>query len=87
MTFRTFLSRYAIFVALAIECLVVGLATDSFFTSANLVNVLRQPSVREQFEATAQTVVGSTPAELAATVSRDLERMEAVFKRSGLPKR
>ncbi len=42
MTIRTFLSRYAIFVALALECLVVGLATDSFFTSANLVNVLRQ---------------------------------------------
>ena len=42
MTFRRFLSRYAIFVALAIECLVVGLATDTFFTQANLVNVLRQ---------------------------------------------
>lgn len=42
MTFRAFLSRYAIFVALAIECLVVGLATDSFFTAANLGNVLRQ---------------------------------------------
>ena len=37
-----FLSRYAIFVALALECLIVGLATDTFFTSANLVNVLRQ---------------------------------------------
>jgi ribose/xylose/arabinose/galactoside ABC-type transport system permease subunit len=36
------LSRYAIFIALAIECLVVGLATDTFFTQANLVNVLRQ---------------------------------------------
>jgi ribose transport system permease protein len=42
MTFRRFLSRYAIFVALAIECLNVGLATDTFFTQANLVNVLRQ---------------------------------------------
>ncbi|ODS56515.1 MAG: hypothetical protein ABS36_08060 [Acidobacteria bacterium SCN 69-37] len=30
------------FVALALECLIVGLATDTFFTSANLVNVLRQ---------------------------------------------
>lgn len=35
-------SRYAIFVALVIECLVVGLATDTFFTQANLLNVLRQ---------------------------------------------
>lgn len=42
MTLRRFLSRYAIFVALALECLIVGLATDTFFTSANLVNVLRQ---------------------------------------------
>lgn len=52
-----------------------------------IVNVLRQPSVREQFEATAQTVVGSTPGELADVVSRDLVRMDAVVKRSGLPKR
>jgi ribose transport system permease protein len=37
-----FLSRYAIFVALAVECLVVGLSTDTFFTAANLSNVLRQ---------------------------------------------
>lgn len=42
MTIRRFLSRYAIFIALALECLVVGLATDTFFTSSNLVNVLRQ---------------------------------------------
>lgn len=42
MTSRRFLSRYAIFIALALECLVVGLATDTFFTPANLVNVLRQ---------------------------------------------
>lgn len=52
-----------------------------------IVNVLRQPSVRQQFEKTAQTVVGSTPAELADVVSRDLVRMDAVVKRSGLPKR
>jgi ribose transport system permease protein len=42
MTLRRFLSRYAIFVALALECLIVGLATDTFFTPSNLVNVLRQ---------------------------------------------
>jgi ribose transport system permease protein len=42
MTVRRALSRYAIFVALAVECLIVGLTTDTFFTSANLSNVLRQ---------------------------------------------
>ncbi len=42
MTIRHGLSRYAIFVALALECLIVGLTTDTFFTSANLSNVLRQ---------------------------------------------
>jgi ribose transport system permease protein len=36
------LSKNAIFVALAIECLVLGIATDAFFTSDNLSNVLRQ---------------------------------------------
>ena len=42
MTLRRGLSRYAIFVALALECLIVGLTTDTFFTAANLSNVLRQ---------------------------------------------
>ena len=42
MTLRRALSRYAIFVALALECLVVGLTTDTFFTPGNLSNVLRQ---------------------------------------------
>ena len=42
MTLQHTLSRYAIFVALALECLIVGLTTDTFFTSANLSNVLRQ---------------------------------------------
>ena len=42
MTYRRALSRYAIFIALALECLIVGLTTDTFFTSANLSNVLRQ---------------------------------------------
>jgi ribose/xylose/arabinose/galactoside ABC-type transport system permease subunit len=36
------LSRYAIVAALALECVVLALATDSFFTPANLSNVLRQ---------------------------------------------
>jgi len=39
---RRLLSRYGIFVALAIECAVLGLATDAFFTTGNLANVLRQ---------------------------------------------
>ena len=42
MTLTRGLSRYAIFIALALECLIVGLTTDTFFTSANLLNVLRQ---------------------------------------------
>jgi ribose/xylose/arabinose/galactoside ABC-type transport system permease subunit len=42
MTLTRGLSRYAIFVALVLECLIVGLATDTFFTQANLLNVLRQ---------------------------------------------
>jgi ribose transport system permease protein len=36
------LSRYAIVAALVLECLILALATDSFFTTANLSNVLRQ---------------------------------------------
>jgi ribose transport system permease protein len=36
------LSRYAIVAALVVECLFLALATDSFFTTANLSNVLRQ---------------------------------------------
>lgn len=36
------LSSYAIFIALAVECAVLAIATDSFFTAANLANVLRQ---------------------------------------------
>jgi len=35
-------SSYAIFIALAIECVVLSLATDTFLTSENLTNVLRQ---------------------------------------------
>jgi ribose/xylose/arabinose/galactoside ABC-type transport system permease subunit len=42
MTYRRFLSTYAIYVALAIECLVLGIATHTFFTADNLANVLRQ---------------------------------------------
>ena len=36
------LSRYAIVAALLLECLILALATDTFFTPANLSNVLRQ---------------------------------------------
>jgi ribose transport system permease protein len=36
------LSRYAIVAALVLECLFLALATDSFFSTANLSNVLRQ---------------------------------------------
>jgi ribose/xylose/arabinose/galactoside ABC-type transport system permease subunit len=39
---RRWISRYAIFVALALECLFLAVSTDAFFTSANLSNVLRQ---------------------------------------------
>jgi ribose/xylose/arabinose/galactoside ABC-type transport system permease subunit len=39
---KTWLSRYAIVLALGAECLFLALTTDSFFTSANLSNVLRQ---------------------------------------------
>jgi ribose/xylose/arabinose/galactoside ABC-type transport system permease subunit len=42
VTLRRGLSNYAIFVALALECLIVGLTSDTFFTQANLSNVLRQ---------------------------------------------
>ncbi len=34
--------NYAIFVALALECVVLAAATDSFLTTANLTNVIRQ---------------------------------------------
>jgi ribose transport system permease protein len=36
------LSRYAIVAALVVECLILALATDTFFSAANLSNVLRQ---------------------------------------------
>jgi ribose transport system permease protein len=42
MKLRGWLSNYAIFIALAIECLVLGVATDAFFSTGNLMNVLRQ---------------------------------------------
>jgi ribose transport system permease protein len=35
-------SDFAIFIALAIECVVLALATDAFLTTGNLMNVLRQ---------------------------------------------
>ncbi len=42
MTTRRALSRYAIFIALGVECVILALATDTFFTVDNLTNVLRQ---------------------------------------------
>ncbi len=42
MNIRRRLSNYAIFIALAVECLVLAVATDAFFTGSNLSNVLRQ---------------------------------------------
>ena len=39
---RRSFSDFAIFIALAIECLVLAIATDSFLTASNLMNVLRQ---------------------------------------------
>jgi ribose transport system permease protein len=39
---RRWLSSYGIFIALAAECLALGIATDAFFTTGNLMNVLRQ---------------------------------------------
>jgi ribose transport system permease protein len=44
MKARRALSRYAIFIALGVECLVLALATHTFFTVDNLTNVLRQNS-------------------------------------------
>jgi ribose/xylose/arabinose/galactoside ABC-type transport system permease subunit len=42
MKIRRALSTYAIFIAVALECVILAFATDSFFTPDNLANVLRQ---------------------------------------------
>jgi ribose transport system permease protein len=42
MRLRRALSRFAIFVALAAECVVLAASSDAFFTVDNLSNVLRQ---------------------------------------------
>ena len=42
MKVRRWLSTYAIFAALALECVVLAVDTDAFFTATNLVNVVRQ---------------------------------------------
>jgi ribose/xylose/arabinose/galactoside ABC-type transport system permease subunit len=39
---RRWLSSYGIFIALAAECLVLGLTTEAFFSRENVMNVLRQ---------------------------------------------
>jgi ribose transport system permease protein len=42
VTVRRFLSDYAIFIALAVECIFLGLSAPAFFTPDNFANVLRQ---------------------------------------------
>lgn len=42
MSARRLLSRYAIYVALVVECAVLAAASDAFFTVDNLANLLRQ---------------------------------------------
>src|SRR5712692_1605192 len=42
MRIRGWLSNYAIFVALAVECVILAVATDAFLRPENLSNVLRQ---------------------------------------------
>jgi ribose transport system permease protein len=42
MTRRRWISDYAIFIALAIECAILATATDTFLGAGNLMNVLRQ---------------------------------------------
>jgi ribose transport system permease protein len=42
VTLKRFLSNDAIFVALAIECVILALTTPAFFTADNVANVLRQ---------------------------------------------
>jgi ribose transport system permease protein len=42
MTRRRWISDYAIFIALAIECAILAAATDTFLGPGNLMNVLRQ---------------------------------------------
>jgi ribose transport system permease protein len=39
---RHWLDRYAIFLALVLECVILSFATDGFLTANNLTNVLRQ---------------------------------------------
>jgi ribose transport system permease protein len=42
MRIEAVISRYAIFVALLIECAILSITTDSFLTTGNISNVLRQ---------------------------------------------
>jgi ribose transport system permease protein len=42
MTARRFLSTYAIFIALIVECVILAIAAPSFLTGDNFANVLRQ---------------------------------------------
>jgi tripartite-type tricarboxylate transporter receptor subunit TctC len=54
---------------------------------AATVAALNAPSVRERLESFGDTLVGSRPAELAATAARQIEAMQALVKRIGLPPR
>lgn len=49
-----------------------------------IVQALREPSVRARLEINGEVVVGSTPAELAATVARDTAAMRELVKAIGL---
>ena len=54
---------------------------------AAVVRVFATPAVRTRFVANAETIVLSTPEELAATVVRDAGRMRELVKAVGLPLR
>lgn len=51
--------------------------------NAEIVKILRQPEVREKFGGLGMEVVGSTPEELAALMSREIPRWAALVKKSG----
>lgn len=51
--------------------------------NAEIVKILRQPEVREKLGGLGMEVVGSTPEELAALMSREIPRWAALVKKSG----
>jgi len=52
--------------------------------NAEIVKLLRTPTIREQFLATGVEAVGSSPAELAALVRTEMARWGAVIKQAGI---